>query len=343
MPQRFKKNKPLTRLDKALAAIVLVVTATTGMLGAAPAQAQAQVQGTWPDKPLKLVVPYPAGGNADNTARLLATQLGQRLGQPVVVDNRPGGSGTIGAAAVAKAPADGYTLLLDATAFTVNPSLFPKLPFDAVKDFAPISLVLQVPLLMVVPAASPFQSVADVAKAAKARPGHLTYASAGNGGAQHLAGELFKQGHKVAITHIPYRGGAPALTDLIGGQVDVMFSATTASGPFVKSGKLRALAITSPRRAEGWEAVPTVAESGVPGFQVSEWNGLFAPAGTPRPVLERLEAETRAIVASPEMKKRFAELGVQGVGSSAQEFSAFLKAETTKWAEVIRTAGIRID
>ena len=339
MTQILKTNRPLTLANKALAAMALVVTATAGVLSAAPAQAQ----GTWPDKPLKLVVPYPAGGNADNTARLLATQLGQRLGQQVVVDNRPGGSGTIGAAAVAKAPADGYTLLLDATAFTVNPSLFPKLPFDAAKDFAPISLVLQVPLLMVVPANSPFQSVADVAKAARARPGHLTYASAGNGGAQHLAGELFKQGQKVAMTHIPYRGGAPALTDLIGGQVDLMFSATTASGPFVKSGKLRALAISSPRRVEGWESVPTVAESGVPGFQVSEWNGLFAPAGTPRPVLERLEAETRAIVASPEMKKRFAELGVQGVGSSAQEFSSFLKAETTKWAEVIRTSGIRMD
>ena len=339
MIQILKTNRPLTLANKALAAMALVVTATAGVLSAAPAQAQ----GTWPDKPLKLVVPYPAGGNADNTARLLATQLGHRLGQQVVVDNCPGGSGTIGAAAVAKAPADGYTLLLDATAFTVNPSLFPKLPFDAAKDFAPISLVLQVPLLMVVPANSPFQSVADVAKAARARPGHLTYASAGNGGAQHLAGELFKQGQKVAMTHIPYRGGAPALTDLIGGQVDLMFSATTASGPFVKSGKLRALAISSPRRVEGWESVPTVAESGVPGFQVSEWNGLFAPAGTPRPVLERLEAETRAIVASPEMKKRFAELGVQGVGSSAQEFSSFLKAETTKWAEVIRTSGIRMD
>ena len=339
MTQILKTNRPLTLANKALAAMALVVTATAGVLSAAPAQAQ----GTWPDKPLKLVVPYPAGGNTDNTARLLATQLGQRLGQQVVVDNRPGGSGTIGAAAVAKAPADGYTLLLDATAFTVNPSLFPKLPFDAAKDFAPISLVLQVPLLMVVPANSPFQSVADLAKAARARPGHLTYASAGNGGAQHLAGELFKQGQKVAITHIPYRGGAPALTDLIGGQVDMMFSATTASGPFVKSGKLRALAISSPRRVEGWESVPTVAESGVPGFQVSEWNGLFAPAGTPRPVLERLEAEARAIVASPEMKKRFAELGVQGVGSSAQEFSSFLKAETTKWAEVIRTSGIRMD
>ncbi len=331
MHHGFKQNRRAVLARWTSLAIVLVANAL-------PATAQ-----TWPDKPIKLVVPYPAGGNADTTARLLATQLGERLGQQVVVDNRPGGSGTIGAAAVAKAAPDGYTLLLDATAFTVNPSLFAKLPFDAGKDFAPISLVTQVPLLLVVPAASPFKTMADVVAAARSKPGQLTYASAGNGGAQHLAGELFKQGAKVSATHIPYRGGAPALTDLIGGQVDLMFSATTASGPFVKSGKLRALAITSAQRTEGWTQVPTVAESGLPRFQVNEWNGLFAPAGTPQPILQRLEAETRAIVASAEMKKRFAELGVQGVGSSAQEFSAFVKSETAKWAGVIRTSGIRMD
>lgn len=328
---KFDKKRRLVLMQQALTAISLVAIGL-------PAQAQ-----NWPERPIKLVVPYPAGGNADNTARLLATQLSGRLGQQVVVDNRPGGSGTIGAAAVAKAPADGYTLLLDATAFTVNPSLFAKLPFDAAKDFAPISLVMQAPLLLVVPAASPFKTVADVVQAAKSKPGRLTYASAGNGGAQHLAGELFKQGAKVSMTHIPYRGGAPALTDLIGGQVDLMFSATTASGPFVKSGKLRALAISSAQRTPGWEQLPTMAESGLKGFQVNEWNGLFAPAGTPQPVLQRLETETRAIVASPEMKKRFAELGVQGVGSSAQEFKSFVQSETAKWAGVIRTSGIRMD
>lgn len=328
---KLDKKRRLVLMQQALAAISLVAIGL-------PAQAQ-----NWPERPIKLVVPYPAGGNADNTARLLATQLSGRLGQQVVVDNRPGGSGTIGAAAVAKAPADGYTLLLDATAFTVNPSLFAKLPFDAAKDFAPISLVMQAPLLLVVPAASPFKTVADVVQAAKSKPGRLTYASAGNGGAQHLAGELFKQGAKVSMTHIPYRGGAPALTDLIGAQVDLMFSATTASGPFVKSGKLRALAITSAQRTPGWEQLPTMAESGLKGFQVNEWNGLFAPAGTPQPVLQRLETETRAIVASPEMKKRFAELGVQGVGSSAQEFKSFVQSETAKWAGVIRTSGIRMD
>lgn len=328
---QFNEKRRLALASQVLTAIALVATGL-------PAQAQ-----NWPERPIKLVVPYPAGGNADNTARLLATQLSDRLGQQVVVDNRPGGSGTIGAAAVAKAQPDGYTLLLDATAFTVNPSLFAKLPFDAAKDFAPISLVMQAPLLLVVPAASPFKTVADVAQAAKAKPGRLTYASAGNGGAQHLAGELFKQGAKVSMTHIPYRGGAPALTDLIGGQVDLMFSATTASGPFVKSGKLRALAISSAQRTPGWEQVPTVAESGLPGFQVNEWNGLFAPAGTPQPILQRLETETRAIVASAEMKKRFAELGVQGVGSSAQDFKVFVQSETAKWASVIRASGIRMD
>lgn len=328
---QFNKNRRLALASQTLAAIALVAASL-------PAQAQ-----SWPDRPIKLVVPYPAGGNADNTARLLATQLSARLGQQVVVDNRPGGGGTIGAAAVAKAAPDGYTLLLDATAFTVNPSLFARLPFDAAKDFAPISLVMQAPLLLVVPAASPFKTVADVVQAAKARPGHLTYASAGNGGAQHLAGELFKQGAKMSMTHIPYRGGAPALTDLIGGQVDLMFSATTASGPFVKSGKLRALAISSAQRTPGWEQVPTVTESGLKGFQVNEWNGLFAPAGTPQPILQRLETETRAIVAGPEMKKRFAELGVQGVGSSAQEFKSFVQSETAKWAGVIRASGIRMD
>lgn len=335
MKQVFNRRWPIALAAQALGSIALAA----GMAGALPAQAQSH----WPDKPIKLVVPYPPGGNADNTARLLATQLGNRLGQQVIVDNRPGGSGTIGAAAVAKSAPDGYTLLLDATAFTVNPSLFAKLPYQPAKDFAPISLINQVPLLLVVPANSALHSVADLSRAAQAAPGKLSYASAGNGGAQHLAAELYKQGAKVEMTHIPYRGGAPALTDLIGGQVDVMFSATTASGPFVKGGKLRALAITSAQRSEGWEQLPTMAESGLAGFEVNEWNGLFAPAGTPPPVLQRLEAETRAIVASPEMQKRFAELGVQGVGSSAQAFSSFVQAETAKWAGVIRASGIRMD
>lgn len=306
-----------------------------GLVGAAHAQ--------WPDKPIKLVVPYPAGGAADNTARILAQYLGERLKQQIIVDNRPGASGTIGASYVAKAPADGYTLLLDATSYTVNPSLFPKLNYDPAKELAPVSLIMQVPLLMVVPANSPYASVADVVKAAKATPGKLTYASAGSGGAQHLAAELFSQNEKISMTHIPYKGGAPALTDLIGGQVDLMFSATTASGAFVKGGKLKPLAITSSKRQEGWPQVPTVGESGLKGFEVNEWNGLFAPAGTPRPILDRLETETRAVVADKAVASRFAEMGVQGVGSSSKDFAAFVKSETTKWAGVIKAGNIKVD
>lgn len=314
-----------------------VLIAAAMALGAGAAQAQ------WPDKPVKLVVPYPAGGAADTTARILAQYLGERLKQQVIVDNRPGASGTIGASYVAKAPGDGYTLLLDATSYTVNPSLFPKLNYDPAKDLAPVSLIMQVPLLMVVPTGSPYASVADVVKVAKEKPGKLTFASAGSGGAQHLAAELFSQNEKISMTHIPYKGGAPALTDLIGGQVDLMFSATTASGPFVKGGKLKPLAITSAKRLETWPQVPTVAESGVKGFEVNEWNGLFAPAGTPRPILDRLEAETRAVVASPEVASRFAEMGVQGVGSSSKDFAAFVKSETAKWASVIKAGNIKAD
>jgi len=314
-----------------------VLTAAMMALGMGAAHAE------WPDKPVKLVVPYPAGGAADTTARILAQYLGERLKQQIIVDNRPGGSGTIGASYVAKAPADGYTLLLDATSYTVNPSLFPKLNYDPAKDLAPVSLIMQVPLLMVVPTSSPYANVADVVKAAKEKPGKLTFASAGSGGAQHLAAELFSQSEKISMTHIPYKGGAPALTDLIGGQVDLMFSATTASGNFVKSGKLKPLAITSAKRLETWPQVPTVAESGIKGFEVNEWNGLFAPAGTPRPILDRLEAETRAVVASPAVASRFAEMGVQGVGSSSKDFAAFVKSETAKWAGVIKAGNIKAD
>lgn len=314
----------------------VLVTASM-VIGMSAAHAQ------WPDKPIKLVVPYPAGGAADNTARIMAQHLGERLKQQIIVDNRPGASGTIGAAYVAKAPADGYTLLLDATSYAVNPSLFPKLSYDPAKDLAPVSLIMQVPLLMLVPANSPYTSVASFVKAAKDKPGKITFASAGTGGAQHLAAELFAQSEKISMTHIPYKGGAPALTDLIGGQVDLMFSATTASGTFVKSGKLKPLAITSSKRLDGFPQVPTVAESGVKGFEVNEWNGLFAPADTPKPILARLEEETRIVVASPAVASRFAELGVQGVGSSSKDFAAFVKSETAKWSSVIKAGSIKVD
>lgn len=319
-----------------------VMTGLCSLLAARPGWT-AEAPENWPSRPLRLIVPYAAGGNADATARALASQLAEKLGQPVLVDNRPGGSGAIGATAVAKAPADGYTLLLDATAFTVNPILMPKLTYRGPADFAPISLLTRTPLLLVVPAGSPFHSVAELVRFAKANPGKLSYASAGNGGAQHLAGELFKQTAKVSITHIPYRGGAPALTDLMAGQVDLMFSAASASGPFVRTGKLRALGVTASQRVEGLAQVPTLAEQGYADVEVSEWNGLLAPVATPTAILARLESEMRALTKSPVLSRRWSEMGVQGVGSSSAEFGRFLAQETQRWSRVIKTAGIQID
>ena len=312
-------------------------------LSPTPWMASAALAQGWPERPIKLVVPYSAGGAADQTARMVATQLGERLKTIVIVDNRPGAGGSIGAAVVAKAAPDGHTLLLDATGFTVNPTLLPRMPFDAAKDLVPVSLLMQVPMLLVVPANSPYKTLADLLKAARSQPGKLSFASAGNGSAQHLAGELFKQGHKLFITHIPYRGGAPALSDLMAGQVDLMFSAMPASYPLVKSGKLRALAVTAPKRAPLVNQLPTVAEAGLPGFSAQEWNGLWAPAGTPRPVLERLESELRAVMATPDIRQRLAANGAEAVGSSSADFTRFVQTETAQWARVIKTAGITLD
>ncbi len=300
---------------------------------------------TWaayPEKPVRIIVPYPAGGAADTTARIVGQHLSTRLGQPVIVENKPGASGSIGASVAASALPDGYTLLLDATGHAVNPSLL-KLPYDTAKDFAPISLLVRVPALLVVPPGSPAKNVQDLIRIARDKPEDTSFASAGNGTAQHLAGELFAQGFKLRLMHVPYKGGAPALTDLMGGQVDMMFSASSASGPHVKSGKLRALATTGSERSGSFPDLPTVAESGVPGFSVYEWNGLFARSGTPLPVLQKLEAEVRQIMAQPDVRQRFADLGAEVVNSSSPELGEFVRTETEKWAKVIREAKIQVD
>ncbi|MEY4749195.1 MAG: hypothetical protein RIQ60_1409 [Pseudomonadota bacterium] len=300
-------------------------------------------QAAWPEKPIKLVVPYSAGGAADALARVVATELGTRLKQQVIVENKAGAGGTIGAQAVAQAPADGYTFLYDATSFAVNPSLFPNLGFSYAKDFAPIGLVARIPTLLVVPANSPDKTVADLVLRARAKPGQVTYASAGNGGAAHLSGELFASGFKLSLVHVPYKGGAPALTDLAGGQVEMMFSAVTASGPLVKAGKLRALATAFERRIESMPQVPTVAESGLPGFSAYEWNAIWAPAATPPDVVKRMEAELREALKSPAVHQRLAELGALPAGGGARELADFVNAETTKWAGVIKSSNIKLD
>uniref|UniRef100_UPI003F496E4A tripartite tricarboxylate transporter substrate binding protein n=1 Tax=Cupriavidus taiwanensis TaxID=164546 RepID=UPI003F496E4A len=297
----------------------------------------------YPDRPIRLVVPYPAGGAADTVARTLAAPLGAKLGQTIVVDNRPGASGVIGAGTVAKAAPDGYTLLLDATAHSVNPSLQARLPYDTAKDFAPISLVVLVPNLLVVPPNSPFKSPKDIVTAAKAKPGKLTYASAGPGTAQHLAAELFRQQSGLNLLHVPYKGGAPALSDLMGGQVDMMFSNMAASYPLVAGKKLKVLATTGTKRSAALPDTPTIAESGFPGYQVYEWNGLFAPAGTPQAIVDRLSALTREVLNSPEVSQRLAAIGAEPAGSRPEDFRKFVEGETAKWAKVIKQGSIRAE
>jgi tripartite-type tricarboxylate transporter receptor subunit TctC len=325
---------------RATAAVWLVIAAASA--GAAGLMSNAQA--AWPERPIKLVVPYAAGGAADSLARVVAGELTTRLGQQVVVDNRPGAGGTIGAQAVAQAPADGYTFLYDATSFTVNPSLFPKLGFSYAKDFAPVGLIGRMPTLLVVPASSPIRSVADLVRAARAEPGQVAYASAGNGGAAHLTAELFAQGFKLVLTHVPYKGGAPALTDLAGGQVQMMFSAIAACGPLVKSGKLRAIATAYDRRVESLPQLPTVAESGLPGFSAYEWNAVFAPAATPPEIVRRIEAELKSALQQPAVQQRFAELGtLPAAGGGAKELADFVRSETAKWAGVIQAAHIKLD
>ncbi|MGE8602410.1 Bug family tripartite tricarboxylate transporter substrate binding protein [Bordetella trematum] len=292
----------------------------------------------YPDRPLKLVVPYSAGGAADAQARLVAQKLGARLGQTVVVENKPGASGTIGAANVAHAPADGYTLLYDATAFAINPSLYKKLSYDSRRDFIPISLVSLTPNLLVVPANAPYQSIDDLTAAA--RKGHLTFGTPGQGTAQHIAAAWYAQGNKLDLTHVPYKGGAPALTDLMGGQIDMMFSNMAASYPLVKSGKLRALAVTSPLRVDALPELPTVAERGVAGYAVYEWNGVLAPAGVPANVATRIEQELRATLQDPALRHSLQELGAQPVGSSSAEFQTFLDEQMERSAHILAEAGI---
>ncbi|NDY93606.1 tripartite tricarboxylate transporter substrate binding protein [Ideonella sp. TBM-1] len=297
----------------------------------------------WPERPVRLVVPYAPGGAADALARVVAAELGTRLKQTVFIENKVGAGGTLGAQAVAQAGAEGHTFLYDATAFTVNPSLYAKLPFDYRQDFVPVGLVARVPTLLVVPASSPVRTVADLVQRAKAQPGRLAYASAGKGGAAHLSAELFQQGLGIDLIHVPYKGGAPALTDLAGGQVEFMFSAITASGPLVKAGRLRAIATAFDQRIDSLPQVPTVAESGLPGFSAFEWNGLWAPRGTPAEVVRRLEGELREVLASPTLRAKFAEMGAVPGSGDARAFGAFVTSETAKWARVIQTARLELD
>ena len=302
------------------------------------ATAQAQI---YPSRVVRLVVPFAAGGSTDIVGRTVGQKLNEIWGQPVVVDNRPGGSTVIGTDVVAKSPPDGYTLLVTPAPFTIVPSLTAKLPYDPAKDFEPITLINTTPLVVVVHPGVPAASVKELIALAKRRPGALNYGSSGSGGSNHLAGELFNAMAGVKMVHIPYKGNAPALTDLIGGHVDVVFNGLTSAMPFIKSGKLRALAVTSLARAGALPDMPTLDELGLKGFQAVAWNGLTAPARTPKDVIGKINSDLLKVIRSPELVERLKAEGSDPVGNSPAEYSAFLRDEISKWAKVIKFAGVK--
>lgn len=304
--------------------------------------ASAFAQGT-ADKVVRLVVPWPAGGNADVVGRTIADKMGPALGQRFVVENRAGAGGSIGMELAAKSPADGSTLAIVISANAVNVSLYPRLGFDLVKDFAPIGPIAALPLILVVHPSVPANSVRELIALAKAQPGKLNYASGGNGTVGHLAAELFKTLAGIQVVHVPYKGATPAVTDLIGGQVQMFFDGMPSALPHVKAGKLRVLAVSTAKRSATIPDVPTVAESGLPGFEVVGWLGLTAPAGMDPSLVARLNGELNKAIAHPDVRARFASLGLEPMSSSASEYSAFIQTDIAKWAKVVRDAGVRVD
>ena len=315
-----------------------IVAAFGVMAVHAPASAQ-----KYPEKTVRIVVPFTPGGGADILARILGQKLPEIWGQNVVVDNRPGGGSVIGSEAVARAAPDGYTLLLTANPHGSNPALVPKLPYDTTKDFAAVTMVASAPLLLVVHPSLPTRTVKELIALAKARPNQLTYASSGNGGPQHLAGELFKHLAGVSMLHIPYKGSTPALTDLLGGHVQVSFASLLAGLVHVKAGKLRPLGVSSAKRLESNPEFPTVAESGVPGFEMFAWWGVFAPAGTPQPIITKAHGDMARVLQSAEVRERLARDGAHAVGSKPEELAAFVQKEIDKVTKLVRVAGIKAD
>ncbi len=314
------------------------------LLAAGAGQAQTPGGTAYPSKPLKMVMPFPAGGPTDILGRLLGQKLTEAWGQNVVIDNRPGGAGMIGGALAAKSPADGYTLFLGGlTTLALAPFVQRNMPYDPIRDFQPVTQTTTSPLLLMVHPSLPVKTVKEFLALARARPGEINYASSGPGGSGHLAGELFKMVTKTNLVHVPYRGAPPALTDLMSGQVQVMFGTMLAAVPQVRVGKIRAIAVTGPRRSSAVPDVPTFAESGLLGYDASSWNGILVPAGTPRAIVDKLNAELVKILRTSNVLDRLVNDGPIPVGNTPEEFAAFIKAEQAKWGKVIREAKIRID
>jgi tripartite-type tricarboxylate transporter receptor subunit TctC len=311
--------------------------------GAALASSADALSQTYPSKPVRVIVPLAAGGPTDVLARTISQNLGEAWGQVMLIDNRPGANTNIGTAAVAKSPADGYTLLLTVNNLTINPSFYQNLPFDPLKDFSPISLFATSPLILVVHPSVAARSVKELIALAKARPGDLLFGSPGNGSAPHLAGELLNTLAGVKMVHVPYKGITGAVSDLIGGQLAVMFPGSPIALPQAKAGKLRALATTGSKRSPAVPDLPTIAEAALPKYEVSLWYGLLAPANTPQPIVQRLHAELTRIIALPTIRQQWAALGAEPVSTTPEQFAAFLKNDVVKWEKVIRDSGAKMD
>ena len=319
-------------------ALFAVIASTT-----LPTAALAQVQAGHPNKAVRWIIPYAAGGSADLRARQIATRLADMWGQPVVVENKAGAGGVLGTDLVAKAASDGYTIGMGNFApLAINPTLMKSLPYNVARDFAPVTLIERGPLVLMVNPATPAKSVKELIALAKAKPG-MGFASSGNGGSHHLSGEMFKAMAGIEIQHVPYKGGAPAASDLMGGHVDMMFELTYAALPAIKGGKLRPLAVTSSERLSVLPDVPTMIESGMAGFESSNWQGVIAPAGTPRDIVQKLNADINKVLAMPEVRNILLSQGNQVGGGTPEEFAAMIKAETVKWARVIKDAKIQAD
>lgn len=322
-----------------------VAAATASAAVAADAQSPAGLGAvSYPVRPIRFICPIAPGGSVDIASRAIAQKLSESLGQQVVVDNRSGGGGNIGAEIASKAPPDGYTMVMGSSStFAVNPTLYRNLKYDAIRDFSPVSMVSFAPNVLVVHPTVPASSVKELVALAKAKPGFLAFASSGTGGAPHLAGELFKMVAGVDIIHVPYRGTGQAVADLLAGQVPMSFGTALALLQHIKAGKLRALAVTSHRRIAALPEVPTMAEAGLPGVEVTSWNGVLVPAGTPRAIVVKLNREMVRILNSTEMKERMSSQGAEAAGNTPEEFGAFIKSEIAKWGKVVRAAGLRAD
>ncbi|MBI3068345.1 MAG: tripartite tricarboxylate transporter substrate binding protein [Betaproteobacteria bacterium] len=325
---------------RAAGVFAALASAGNAVLAQAPARDAAQ---TYPSRPIRWIVPFPPGGAADIVSRAIGQKLGERWGQQIVIDNRPGAGGSLGTEIAARATPDGYTVIVVPATFTTYPSLYRKLAYDPVRDFAPVTLVSSSALILVVHPAVAAKSVHELIALAKARPGQLNYASSGIGASAHLAAELFKSMVGVSIVHVPYKGQPPAMIDLISGQIHMMFPNVPVALPHVKAGKLRALAVTTLKRAASLPELPTMADSGLAGFEVNQWTGLVAPAGAPKSIIAKLHGEVVRALQQPDVHRTLSNHGFEPVGNTPQEFAAYIKAEIAKWGKVIKEAGIRAE